>query len=125
MKKSKCAFLQPSVEYLGHQIDAEGRRATTEKLQAILHVPSPKNVQELRSFLGLLYYYGKFILNLATLIHPFNALLHRDCKWKWSAECEAAFTQVKEKLVPSKVLVHYDPKLPIKVHASIRSKFVP
>ena len=82
MKKSKCAFLQPSVEYLGHQMDAEGQRATIEKLQAILHAPSPRNVQELRSFLGLL-----------------NALLHRDCKWKWSAECEAAYTQAKEKLV--------------------------
>lgn len=47
MRKSKCAFLQPSVEYLGHQIDAEGQRATIEKLQAILHAPSPRNVQEL------------------------------------------------------------------------------
>ena len=117
LKKPKCAFLQPSVEYLGHQIDAEGRRATKEKLQAILQAPSPKNVQELRSFLGLLNYYGKFIPNLATLIHPLNALLHHDCPWKWSVECDAAFNQAKEKLISSKILVHYDPKLPIKVAA--------
>lgn len=117
LKKPKCAFLQPSVAYLGHQIDAEGRRATKEKLQAILQAPSPRNVQELRSFLGLLNYYGKFIPNLATLIHPLNALLHHDCQWKWTSECEVAFTQAKEKLLSSEVLVHYDPKLPIKVAA--------
>ena len=99
---------------MGHQIDAEGLRATKEKLEAILNAPSPKNVQELCSFLGLLNYYGKFI---ASLIHPLNALLHHDCQWKWSEECEAAFKQAKEKLVSSKVLVHYDPKLPIKVTA--------
>ena len=102
---------------MGHQIDAEGLRATKEKLEAILSAPSPKNVQELRSFLGLLNYYGKFIPNLASLIHPLNALLHHDCKWKWSEECEAALKQAKEKLVSSKVLVHYDPKLPLKVAA--------
>lgn len=49
-----------------------------------------------------------------SLIHNLNALLHHDCKWE---ECEAVFKQVKEKFVSSKVLVHYDPKLPIKVAA--------
>ena len=68
--------------YLGHQIDAEGLRATEEKLEAIQKAPSPKNVQELRSFFGLLKYYGKFIPNLASLIHPLNTLLHHDCQWK-------------------------------------------
>ena len=66
LKKAKCVFLRPTVNYLGHQIDAEGLRATKEKLEAILSAPSPKNVQELRSFLGLLNYYGKFIPNLAS-----------------------------------------------------------
>ena len=117
LKKAKCVFLRPRVVYLGHQIDAEGLRATEEKLEAIQKAPSPKNVQELRSFLGLLNYYGKFIPNLASLIHPLNSLLHHDCQWKWSDECEAVFKEAKEKLLSSKVLVHYDPKLPIKVAA--------
>ena len=72
LKNPKCAFLQRSVPYLGHRIDAEGRRATKEKLQAILQAPSPRNVQELCSFLGLLNYYGKFIPNFATLSTPYS-----------------------------------------------------
>ena len=60
---------------------------------------APQNVQELRSFLGLQNYYGKFIPNLASLIQPLNSLLQHDHKLKWSAS--------------SRVLVHYDPSLPI------------
>ena len=53
MKKGKCNYMAASVEYLGHRIDSEGLHATEDKLQAILKAPAPRNVQELRSFLGL------------------------------------------------------------------------
>ena len=55
--RSKCTFLEDSVEYLGHRVDAEGLRATPEKIAAIQNAPQPQNVQQLRSFLGLLNYY--------------------------------------------------------------------
>ena len=103
----------PSVEYLGHRIDAEGLHAMPSKLQAIVQAPAPKNVQELRSFLGLLNYYGKFIPNLASLIQPLNNLLQHNRKWKWTTACNNAFQQAKEELSSSQVLVHYDPALPL------------
>ena len=74
-KKAKCAFLCDAVEYLGHRIDADGLHTLSSKVKAIQDAPQPQNVQELRSFLGLLHYYGKFLPNLATLLHPLNALL--------------------------------------------------
>jgi len=52
LKKEKCEFLRPSVDYLGHRIDAEGLHAMPSKLQAIFLAPTPKNTQELRSFWG-------------------------------------------------------------------------
>ena len=55
------------MEYLGHVIDGDGVHKADDKLKAIVKAPSPKNIQELRSFLGLINYYGKFISNLATL----------------------------------------------------------
>ena len=115
IKRSKCAFLQESVEYLGHEVDAKGIHTTTQKVEAIVNAPSPKDVQQLRSFLGMLHYYGKFIPNLATLIHPLNELLHTGTKWKWSKECQEAFVKAKEKLSSADVLAHYDPKLPIRL----------
>ena len=113
LKREKCEFLQRSVEYLGHRINSEGLHAISSKLQAITQAPAPQNVQELRSFLGLLNYYGKLIPNLASLIQPLNSLLQHDRKWKWSSECTQAFSQVKRELASSRILVHYDPTLPI------------
>ena len=66
LKQAKCAFIKSSVEYLGHKISADGIRPMTEKLRAINDAPPPNNVSQLRSFLGLVNYYGKFLPQLAT-----------------------------------------------------------
>ena len=115
VNQEKCNFLQESVEYLGHRIDAEGIHTTTKKVEAIDKAPRPRNQQQLRSFLGLLQYYGKFVPNLASLLHPLNVLLQKHCKWTWSAECEDAFLQAKRMLMSNTVLAHYDPKLPLRL----------
>ena len=70
-----CAFLQEFVEFLGHTIDKRGLHTTAEKVAAVKLASTPKNQRELHSFLGLVHYYGKFIPNLATLLHPLNELL--------------------------------------------------
>ena len=75
LKRGKCSFMQPSVQYLGYVIDKEGIHTTPEKVQAILNSPIPKDVPQLRSFLGLSNYYGKFIPNLSTITQPLNQLL--------------------------------------------------
>ena len=113
LKQSKCDFLLASVEYLGHQISKDGICALPSKVTAIDRAPAPTNVQELRSFLGLLNYYGKFLPNLATILHPLNSLLQAGRKWSWSKECEEAFRIAKEQLTSGQVLTHYDPTLPI------------
>ena len=58
-------------------------------------------------------YYGKFNPNLAALLQPLNSLLRHDQRWKWSPECHKAFQQAKQEVSSSRVLVHYDPSLPI------------
>ena len=111
--QEKCEFLLTSVEYLGHRIGKDGIQALKSKTDAIVNAPVPRNVQELRSFLGLLNYYGKFIPNLATVLHPLNSLLRADMKWVWTKECGEAFNQAKLKLTSAEVLAHYDPMLPL------------
>ena len=81
LKQSKCSFMQISVTYLGHQIDASGIHATAEKVDAIQQAPAPKNVTDLRSFLELLNYHGKFEQNLASHSHPLNQLLSENQPW--------------------------------------------
>ena len=109
--------VQLYVKYLGHRVDAEGLHTTPDKLEAVVKAPAPKNVQELRSFLGLVNYYGKFLPNLATTLQPLNSLLQKDRKWKWTSDCSHAFQLAKDILTTSKVLVHNDPSLPMKMAA--------
>ena len=117
LKKSKCVFLCKSVEYLGHRIDATGLHPTSDKLAAIHNTPSPSNVQELCSYLGLLNYYGKFVPHLATIVQPLNQLLQKDATWNWSSSCERAFQQTKSTLASTQVLVHYNSKYPLHLAA--------
>ena len=93
---NKCVFLQNSVDYLGHIIDSEGLHTSPKKMKAIQQAPTPRNQQELRSFLGLLHYYVKFISNLATVLHPLNELLKKGSSWNWSKDCANAFMQAKK-----------------------------
>ena len=112
LKKEKCHFIRESVEYLGH-VDARGVHTSKKKVQAIVDASAPSNLQELRSFLGLLNYNAKFILNLASMLHPLHMLLRADQPWKWSDQCQKAFQEAKESLSRAPVLVHYDPALPL------------
>jgi hypothetical protein len=105
---SKCSFMQPSVEYLGHRIDAEGLHPMQSKVDAIEKAPEPSNVEELRSFLGLLTYYGKFLPNMSTLLAPLYQLLHKNQVWKWGTCEKNAFMKAKQQLSASSLLVHFD-----------------
>ena len=84
LKEDKCLFFQETVEYLGHEVDSQGIHTSPKKVQAIVDAPAPQNIQELRSFLGLINYYGKFIPNLASMLHPLHLLLRAGQPWAWS-----------------------------------------
>ena len=108
-------FEADSVTYLGHIIDATGVHPTGEKVEAIKNAPAPQNVTELRSFLGLVNFYHKFLPNVSAILAPLHQLLHKEVRWVWSEEHSKAFDAIKILLQSSKVLVHYNPKLPITI----------
>ncbi len=113
VKQSKCKFLQTQVTYLGHVISERGISPSQDKLQGIRDAPTPRNVTELKSFLGLLQYYGKFIPNLSQMVHPLNSLLCNHVPYRWTNECEAAFQQAKAALSSETFLTHYDVNRPL------------
>ena len=113
LKKSKCYFMLPSVDYLGHTISAEGLHTSEAKVQGILNAPTPRDVTELRSFLGLVNYYGKFLPDLASTLAPMYTLLQKQKKWSWDRSQDKAFQQVKQLLLSSRVLIHFDDRLPL------------
>ena len=68
---------------------------------------------ELKSYLGLLNYFDRFLSNLSTTLQPLNKLLCKVNKWTWSVKCEKAFEQRKQALVNSPALAQYGPTKPI------------
>ena len=109
----ECSFPKLEVVYLGHKIDSEGIHPTTDKCQAIKEAPVPTNLGELRSYLGLLNYYHKFLPNLTSTLASLYKLLNKNTKWTWTQNQMEAFTKSKELLLSSNLLVHYNPDLPI------------
>lgn len=103
-KLSKCEFFKTSVPFLGHVVSAEGVHPDPRKTQAVADWPTPANVSDLRSFLGLANYFRKFILGYAEMVSPLNALLSTKRDWVWSAECATAFARVKSALTSAPVL---------------------
>ena len=109
----KCQFLKDKVKYMGHILSKQGISPVKSKLEAIQQAPRPADVSQLRSFLGMINYYSKFIPDFSSKLHPLYELLSNKTKWFWSESCEAAFLWAKEVLSSDQVLVHYDPSKPL------------
>ena len=109
LNNQKCEFFNQSVVYLGHKIGRDGLHPTDEKVKAIWDAPNPTNVRELRSWLGLLNYYGRFLCNMSTILAPLHILLRKETKWRWENEQVTAFRAAKEMLQSESLLVHFDP----------------
>lgn len=82
-------------------------------MKAIVDAPRPKDVSQLKSFLGMVNYYSKFVPNLSVRLSPLYSLLKKNVQFKWSAECESAFDQCKKLLLSNRLLELYNPDLPI------------
>jgi transposase InsO family protein len=110
LKRDKCVFGVREVVYLGHRINSDGIQPTTDKVDAVLNAPVPNNVSELKSYLGLLNFYAKFLPHLSSTLAPLHNLLRKDVQWSWGPQQDAAFQTSKQHLVSAEVLVHFDPK---------------
>ncbi|PIO76323.1 reverse transcriptase [Teladorsagia circumcincta] len=112
----KCNFLMPQLRYLGNIIDATGRRPDPAKIEVIRKMPHPDIVQ-VRSFLGMLNYYGHFISKMRQLRAPLDDLLKKNVPFEWSPECQDAFQRAKDVLASDLLLTHYDPTKEIVIAA--------
>ncbi|XP_046612657.1 uncharacterized protein K02A2.6-like [Neodiprion virginianus] len=79
------------------------------KIKSVKDAPKPKDVSELRSFLGSINYYGSFIENMAQKLRALYECLEKD-KFEWTEVCDKTFEKIKRELVSDKILVHFDPQ---------------
>lgn len=104
INKDKCHFCKPELRYLGYVVDKNGLRVDPEKVQAILKIPTPTSVKEVRSFIGMASWYRRFVPHFSSVIAPLCNLLRKRNKWTWTSECDQAFKIVKENLITAPLL---------------------
>ena len=90
-KFSKCEFWLIEVKFLGHVVSASGVLVDLEKVEAVMSWERPKSVFEIRSFLGLAWYYRRFIEDFSRIAAPMTRLTRKEVKFEWDDQCEEAF----------------------------------
>lgn len=123
-KLEKCDFFKTEVRYLGHIISQDGVATDPSKVEAVAKWPRPRNVSELRSFLGFASYYRRFVEGFAKMAAPLHRLVAELCGSRsrrasgralaeaWSDDCEQSFESLKGKLVSAPVLAYANFSLP-------------
>jgi hypothetical protein len=104
------------VSFLGHVISSEGIAVDPSKVRDVLDWEPPKSVHQVRSFLGLVGYYRRFIPNFSKISKPITELLKKDTKYVWSKECDDAFQTLKKLLTTSPVLARCDIAKPFDIY---------
>lgn len=108
LQPNKCHFAK-EVHYLGHIVSARGVKPDPSKTEAVSSYPIPQNVHELRQFLGLSYYYCRFVRNYSQIAEPLHQLTRKTSKGVvWSPSCQAAFEELKDRLTTPPILGYPD-----------------
>lgn len=123
--RKKCSFMQNETEYLGLHVSADGISVGPERIQAISDWPKPTSLTELRSFLGLLQFFRRFIKEFSAVAFPLTDLTRKDRGIaKWDNECDLAFETLKTSLISAPILVSPNWSKPFYFHIDASQKAV-
>ena len=111
----KCHFMVTQGIVLGHIVSKNGIEVDKAKVELISNLPTPKCVRDIRSFLGHVGFYRRFIKDFSAIAHPLCNLLAKDVPFTWSQACEAAFDKLKTMLVSSSIMRSPNWNLPFEI----------
>ena len=108
----KCAFAQSQVQYLGYILSENGISPSPEKVKAVQNYPTPKNVRDVRAFLGLASFYRRLVPDFAHIAKVLTVLTRQDQTFTWGQKQQEAFETLKDRFCTAPVLSYPDFKLP-------------
>ena len=110
LKPKKCHLFKVKVLYLGHIVSADGVSTDPEKVKAVRDWGIPKDLTDVRSFLGLCSYYRRFIPQFSAIAKPLTRLTEKGQEFRWGPEQEEAWSELKQRLLQAPILSYPDPK---------------
>ena len=126
LKPSKCFFFREEIEYLGHVVSGKGISTNPKKIEAVSKWPTPKTVYDVRSFLGFVGYYRRFIKNFSRITKPIREVItglenqsKRAAKKtyiQWTDAANAAFEHLKTMCISTPILAYPDYQLSFALH---------
>ena len=132
LKPSKCHFFREEIEYLGHVVSGKGISTNPKKVEAVAKCPTPKTVYDVRSFLGFVGYYRRFIRNFSKIAKPIREVItglenqsKRSAKKtfvEWTEAADSAFEHLKKLCISTPILAYPDYKLPFVLHTDSSSE---
>jgi len=112
LKPSKCRLLQKRVAFLRHIVSENGVSTDQEKVCAVTDWPTPTNLREVRSFVGVCSYYRRFVEGFARISAPLHDMTKKGQVFCWTPECQEAFDRLKAVLTSAPVLTMPDEESP-------------
>ena len=104
LKPSKCNLIKKEVLFLGHVVSEAGITVDPQKIRAVVDWPVPKNVHDIRVFIGFCSYYRRFVRGFSSIVGPH--LLEAEVKFEWTEECMDVFKKLKEILTSQAVMAY-------------------
>ena len=112
VKATKCDFHTQKTIFLGCVVSPGQFALEPEKIAAVREWPQPQNVKDVRSFVGYVNYYRKFIKDYGKMIAPLTKLTRNDQSFQWMDHEQAAFEEIKTAVLSEPVLKDPDPDKP-------------
>ena len=126
LKPTKCFFFRDEIEYLGHVVSGKGISTNPKKIEAVTKWPTPKTVYDVRSFLGFVGYYRRFIKNFSKIAKPIREVITglenqskraaKKTHIEWTDIADSAFETLKTMCVNTPILAYPDYQLPFTLH---------
>jgi hypothetical protein len=106
LKPKKCFLFQKETDFLGYRVSENGIGTSPDKIETVKSWPQPRNVSDVRSFLGLVTYYKNFIPMFGDKAKPLHDLTRKDRVFEWTTEAEISFNELKQCLISAPILAY-------------------
>lgn len=104
LNREKCQFCKRELKFLGHIVTSQGLMVDPEKVEAVVRIPIPKSVSDVRRVVGLASWYRRFVPNFSSVVAPMTNLLRKNQPFIWSEDCSKSFNEIKERLISAPIL---------------------